>query len=417
VAESQSAESQLTVVLASLTAGSDSADAEIRATAETRRDHPAAKDKIAFIFTWVNGVVFSVLVFVIYRVVMVNTPGTEETMNDDKSITQVLPNVLLWAGLGMTIICFNKFMYLPLEKGGFGFPCPMALTCVQMIIGCIMTNVIKLVRPQLMPAVAAGDITLRQFLTTVVPVGVVFASYLSIGNSAYLYLSVAFVQMLKSAGPIAVHLIACIAGLERITVSSITAVCIIAAGVLGASVGEVAFSWFGFALQFTAFLLDGCRLVMLKNLLTSGKKLDPLSGLYYYSPVCVLALVGPVAYFEGPKLLPLLMTARPGLVGALILNGLNAFALNFSMMMLFSRASATTVSVASVVRDIVLTFGSATLFHTEIGLVQVLGYLSACVGVKLWDELKARPQAFEMAIIQPAKLLCGIKSPSVKSDV
>lgn len=376
---------------------------------------PAAtfKEKLVTGFTYINATLLSILLFVIFRVLMVSTPGAQETANDDKSITQVLPNILLWAGLGISIICFNKYMYLPAEKSGFGFPCPMTLTCVQMMIGVLMTNIIKLVRPDLMPAVAAGDITMQQFLTGVVPIGIVFASYLSIGNSAYLYLSVAFVQMLKSAGPIAVHLIAATAGLERITVSSITAVCIIAAGVLGASVGEISFSWFGFALQFTAFLLDGCRLVMLKNLLTTGKKLDPLSGLYYYSPVCVLALVGPVAYFEGPKIMPILAAAHPKLYGALVLNGLNAFALNFSMMMLFSRASATTVSVASVVRDIVLTFGSAALFHTEISTVQVLGYFCACIGVKLWDELKSRPQAFETAIVQPTKKIFGFSSKDI----
>ena len=206
--------------------------------------HIKINSHVVAVFTWVNGIVFCVLLFVIYRVVMIAAPGAEETVNDDKSITQVLPNILLWAGLGMTIICFNKYMYLPPAKGGFGFPCPMALTCMQMITGVFMTNVIKLVRPELMPAVAAGDMTLRQYLTAVVPIGIVFASYLSTGNTAYLYLSVAFVQMLKSAGPIAVHLIAATAGLERVTVSSITAVCVIAAGVLGASVGEVSFSWF-----------------------------------------------------------------------------------------------------------------------------------------------------------------------------
>jgi hypothetical protein len=363
-----------------------------------------AKDKIIVVFTYVNGIVFCSLLFIIWRVLKVAAPeANENSANDDRSITEVLPNVILWAGLGMLIICFNKYIYLPPDKNGFGFPCPLTLTCLQMTIGVVMTNLVKFFRPDLMPAVAAGDITLRQFFTAILPIGVVFASYLSIGNSAYLYLSVAFVQMLKSAGPIAVHLIASIAGLERITVSSISAVCIIAMGVLGASVGELSFSWFGFALQFTAFLLDGCRLVMMKNLLTTGRRMDPLSGLYYYSPVCVLALLGPVAYFEAPKLGPLIANAHPSLYGVLLLNGLNAFALNCSMMMLFSRASATTVSVASVVRDIVLTFGSATLFHTEISTVQVLGYLSACIGVKLWDELKARPTAFETAVVEPLR--------------
>jgi hypothetical protein len=363
-----------------------------------------AKDQIIAVFTWVNGIVFFLLIFIIWRVLQVTAPGANEnTASDDKSITEVIPNILLWAGLGMLIVCFNKYMYLPPEENGFGFPCPLTLTCLQMSTGVVMTNLVKFVRPDLMPTVAAGDITLRQFFTAVLPIGIVFASYLSIGNSAYLYLSVAFIQMLKSAGPIAVHLIASLAGLERITVSSITAVCIIALGVLGASVGEISFSWFGFALQLTAFFLDGFRLVMMKSLLTTGRKMDPLSGLYYYSPVCVLALLGPVAYFEGAEVLPLIANAKPWLYGVLLLNGLNAFALNCSMMMLFSRASATTVSVASVVRDIVLTFGSAMLFHTEITKVQVLGYLSACIGVKLWDELKARPTAFDAAVIEPLR--------------
>lgn len=399
-------------------AAGDSADAGLATTKKisAHTNIGATPKRLVLIFTWLNGTMLLILLFVMYRVLKEKTPGAQETANDDKSITQVLPNILVWASLGITIICFNKYMYLPIEKGGFAFPCPMALTCAQMMVGVIMTNVIKLIRPDFMPAVAAGDMTWRKYFTAVVPIGIVFASYLSIGNSAYLYLSVAFVQMLKSAGPIAVHLIATVAGLESITVSSLTAVCIIAAGVLGASVGEVSFSWFGFGLQFTAFLLDGCRLVMFKNLMTTGRKLDPLSGLYYYSPVCVLALIAPVAYFEGSKLAPLLAAAKPKLIGAIILNGLNAFALNFSMMMLFSRASATTVSVASVVRDIVLTFGSALLFHTELTQVQVLGYFSACIGVKLWDELKERPQSFDTAIVKPIKAyLNPSKAPTEKT--
>merc|ERR1719420_630939 len=155
----------------------------------------------------------------------------------------------------------------------------------------MMTQLIRLVKPDWMPAVQEDKITLETFSKYILPVGIVFAAYLSIGNCAYLYLSVSYIQMLKSAGPIAVHLLACLAGVERMEISTVCTVAIICLGVGGASVGEGNFSVFGFLLQLAAFCLDGLRMVLLKTLTASSRcNLDPLSGLFYYSPVCVAAL-------------------------------------------------------------------------------------------------------------------------------
>merc|ERR1719160_1946746 len=77
-----------------------------------------------------------------------------------------------------------------------------------MVMGMMMTQLIRLVKPDWMPAVKENKIGLESFFKSILPVGIVFAAYLSIGNCAYLYLSVSYIQMLKSAGPIAVHLLA-----------------------------------------------------------------------------------------------------------------------------------------------------------------------------------------------------------------
>merc|ERR1719146_481505 len=111
-----------------------------------------------------------------------------------------------------------------------------------------MTQLIRVVKPDWMPAVQEDKITLETFSKYILPVGIVFAAYLSIGNCAYLYLSVSYIQMLKSAGPIAVHLLACLAGVERMEISTVCTVVIICFGVGGASVGEGNFSLFGFLL-------------------------------------------------------------------------------------------------------------------------------------------------------------------------
>lgn len=351
----------------------------------------------------------SAIVFKVLRVP--SEPGIQVLSRaeaaEDQSIGKALPAVLLWCSLGITLICFNKYMYMSHEKGGFGFPFPMSLTWWHMFTGLIATNVIRLVRPDLMPAVQEGKMTGRTFLTSIVPIGIIFGAYLAIGNTAYLYLSVSFVQMLKSAGPMFVFATSVAFRLEKLTAASVFAIAIVVMGVAGASVGEMAFSWFGFALQFTAFILDGIRMVFFKLLVSSrGAKLDPLSGLFYYSPVCVVTLLYPVIHFEGHNLLATLQQASPSLFFIIALNGLIAFSLNLSLLSLFANASATTVSMASVVRDIMLTFGTALLFHTTITRVQILGYLSACVGVKLWDEIKARPQSFYKAfgMQEPADL-------------
>jgi len=318
--------------------------------------------------------------------------------SEDMSISNSLPPVLLWASLGILLICFNKFMYLAPEQGGFGFPCPMALTWWHMFTGMVCTNIVRLVRPELMPAVQEGKLDRHGFITAVVPIGVVFACYLAVGNSAYLYLSVSFVQMLKSAGPLAVFGISIAFGMEKFTIAAMVSLSIVVLGVCSASVGEISFSWFGFGLQFSAFILDGIRMVLLKKLMSSrGTKLDPLSGLYYYSPVCVVTLILPVYFFEGHLLATTLAQASPSLYGIIVVNGLLAFSLNVSLLAFFEKVSATTASMASVCRDIVLTFGSSVIFHTAISRVQLLGYLSACLGVVLWDEIKRRPQAFHKA--------------------
>lgn len=351
---------------------------------------------IAKLACYLNGFAFVTMLFIVLRVMMTKSETHwSEERSEDRSISQVLPSVLVWGLLGIALICFNKSMYLSMEEGGYGFPCPIALTWCHMVAGVVMTNIIKVCRPALMPAVHAGGLDGKAFLTAVVPIAVVFSSYLAIGNIAYLYLSVSFVQMLKSAGPLAVHAIAAAAGLERITAASVTAVSIVAFGVMSASVGELAFSWVGFALQLTAFLLDGVRLVLFKVLMSSrGAKLDPLSGMYYYCPLCAACLILPLVYFEGEAVMSALITPHPLLFAAIVSNSLVAFSLNLALLSLFARASASTISVAGVFRDVLLTFGGAALFNTPITEVQILGYLSACLGVRLWDEAKSRPDAF-----------------------
>ena len=57
--------------------------------------------------------------------------------------------------------------------------------------------------------------TRQMFLTSVVPIGLLFSGTLWFGNASYTYLSVSFIQMLKALMPAAVFTVGCFFGTEK----------------------------------------------------------------------------------------------------------------------------------------------------------------------------------------------------------
>ena len=65
------------------------------------------------------------------------------------------------------------------------------------VSGCLSTSIVK---SSSQPATKA--ITRQVWLTRVLPVGAFAASTMALGNMAYLYLGVSFIQMLKALSPV-----------------------------------------------------------------------------------------------------------------------------------------------------------------------------------------------------------------------
>ena len=177
--------------------------------------------------------------------------------------------------------------------------------------------------------------TPRVYIRAVVPIGVFFSLSLICGNLTYLYLSVAFIQMLKSASPVAVLFFSWLWGIAHPTMTMLINISVIVFGVALASVGEIEFSWVGFAFQVSGTIFEAIRLVMIQVMLSSeGLKMDPLVGLYYYAPVCavmnaLVALPSELPKFEFQHL-------KDAGFFMLFLNALVAFMLNIASVCLVS---------------------------------------------------------------------------------
>lgn len=136
------------------------------------------------------------------------------------------------------------------------------------------------------------------FLRSILPIGLLFSASLILSNTAYLYLSVAYIQMLKAFTAVAILLISWTFRLQEPNRKLAMIVCMISSGVALASRGELHFNLMGFLIQAAAVAFEAARLVMIQILL-QGLKMDPLVSLYYYAPVCALINLCIIPFTEG----------------------------------------------------------------------------------------------------------------------
>ena len=102
----------------------------------------------------------------------------------------------MWIGLSAGVILFNKYVLTV-----FGFPFPVALTMIHMAfcsaLAFLLVRVFKVVK--------GVNMTRDQYVQRILPIGFLFSIVLWFGNSAYVYLSVAFIQMVKALMPCVVY--------------------------------------------------------------------------------------------------------------------------------------------------------------------------------------------------------------------
>lgn len=175
----------------------------------------------------------------------------------------------------------------------------------------------------------------RVYLRAIVPIGVFFSLSLICSNLTYLYLSVAFIQMLKATTPVAVLLAGWALGVSSPNLKTFLNVSAIVIGVVIASIGEIKFDVIGFMYQMAGVAFEAIRLTMVQRLLSGSEfKMDPLVSLYYFAPVCAAINLVVAVFWELPKV-SMAEVYNVGLF-TFLLNGMVAFGLNVSVVMLVS---------------------------------------------------------------------------------
>jgi len=280
----------------------------------------------------------------------------------------------IWIAVSSAVILYNYHLYSNLK-----FRYPVFLVTWHLTFAAIGTRVLQRTT-NLLDGVKDVNMTKEMFVKSILPIGLLFSGSLILSNTAYLYLSVSYIQMLKAFNAVAVLLISFAFRIQEPNKKLAVIVVMISTGVALASQGERKFNLFGFTVQALAVLFEASRLVMIQVLL-HGLKMDPLVSLHYYAPVCAAMNLLILPFVEGLEPFYHLAEIGPFI---LISNALVAFLLNVAAVFLVGAASGLVYTLAGVFKDILLITGSVVFYQNTITPLQVFGYSIALSGLVLF---------------------------------
>lgn len=266
----------------------------------------------------------------------------------------------------------------------YNWPYPISLTMIHMgfstSLAYLLVRVFKITEP-------VTTMSWDFYFKSVVPIGLLYSLSLWLSNSAYIYLSVSFIQMLKALMPVAVYSIGVIFKKENFDGTTMANMLSISVGVGIAAYGEAKFDSWGVILQLGAVAVEATRLVLIQILLSSrGVSLNAITSLYYVAPCCLVFLSVPWFVVE----YPLLMGSSSFHLDFFIFgtNSVCAFALNLAVFLLVGKTSALTMNVAGVVKDWLLIAFSWSVIKDTVTAINLFGYGLAFLGVGYYNHSK-----------------------------
>ncbi|KAJ5140275.1 sugar phosphate/phosphate translocator [Penicillium atrosanguineum] len=266
--------------------------------------------------------------------------------------------IALWIALSSSVILFNKWV---LSSAKFNFP--LFLTTWHMVFATAMTQILARCTT-ILDSRHKVPMNPATYTRAIVPIGIMFSLSLICGNLAYLYLSVSFIQMLKATNAVVTLFATWAFGIAPANYKTLGNVAIIVLGVVIASFGEIKFDMLGFLIQVAA---------------PPSSRWTPLVSLYYYAPACAITN-GVVTLFTDLPRMTMNDIYSLGIM-TLIANALVAFLLNASVVLLIGKTSAVVLTMAGILKDILLVCASMMIFHDPVTAQQFFGYSIALAGL------------------------------------
>lgn len=289
--------------------------------------------------------------------------------------------LLAWSLVsGLIIILNNWVMHYD------SFPFPIALSATGPLFSWVVSAVL----------VASGhtrlerQMTFQTWMRQVFPIGFFTAVTYATGNELYLFMSVSFIQMMKSMSPIVVMFLLVAFKLDVLTTPKLVAVAAMSAGMLVACHAEPSFSVFGLLLMVVGEASEAMRMVFFQQLL-GASQFGLIEGLFYTCPANFFFLCIGVAVFEEDEIRKPENYERvlrnPGPYVCISMLG---FLVILTTLGVIQTCGSLTFKAAGQVRNIGIIVVSMAVFGDRVTVVQAVGYAINVVGFCMYQVVKTR---------------------------
>ncbi|DBA66278.1 TPA: hypothetical protein ACH3X2_002533 [Trebouxia sp. C0005] len=244
-------------------------------------------------------------------------------------------SLLLWLCLSSAVVLSNKWL-LSSDK----FPFPVTLAFLHMLFcSCVGIFAVHL------HWVQAQKVTWTVFTQVCLPVAVLGAAGLIFANASFLFLSIAFAQMLKANMPVLIYIVGCIFRTHSFDWATTGIMLIIGFGVATSSAGEMHISGLGSVLILLSMLAEAFKMTLLQTMIQQGDlHINPINALYYIMPASAMCLMPVVLLTEGQQICSQ-MTSLLSLSHFLICSAAAACLLNISIFWVASITSVLTINL------------------------------------------------------------------------
>ncbi|KAJ1900459.1 hypothetical protein LPJ66_001446 [Kickxella alabastrina] len=234
------------------------------------------------------------------------------------------------------------------------------------------------------------------YLTRAVPCGLASALDIGLSNISLRTITLTFYTMCKSSGLGFVLLFAFLFGLERVRFVLIAVIAIITVGVVLMAAGEVDFNLMGFTQVVSSAAMSGLRWSLTQILLSQARfgMNNPVATMSRLMPIIgasmlafSLILEQPVSQLPRDKNMQSLGDVL-FIVVMMGVGGCFAFAMVLSEFFLIARTSVVTLSIAGMLKEVVMIGVAHLIFGDSMTLVNASGLLVTLFGIAMYNWLK-----------------------------
>jgi len=296
---------------------------------------------------------------------------------------------LVFTVVGPMLILANKYLMTRCK-----FPYPIILTCS----GQISSAIICFFLVRVCRVVPLTSMSWPCWRDNVMVVGLTASLAMAMGNSTYLYLTVAFIEILKGFTPVVTIMVQALFGQGFPRPLAGMAVLMISVGTSISSFGEIDLHPLGVTLMLGSIYSEAVRLMLTQRLL-QDMRLHVLETLYYLAPATLLWLL-PLAYAVDVRRMNVAeVTAELSRTWHLFaLATMLAFLVNTSSYLVIKRTNVVMLKLLAIARNALVVLSGILFFGDRVTLLQLLGYSITLVFFVLYNLVQFYPQVAERMI-------------------